>query len=64
MHSALPKRIVNDYDVLVRIISNFERRNISHFTRLYWNVVIFEKLIVSLNILVDYSNFLHFCYGF
>ena len=29
MHSALPKRIVNDYDVLVSIISNFERRNIS-----------------------------------
>ena len=58
-----PKRIVDDYDVLVSIISNFEKRQTSQFTRLYWNVVIFEKLILWLFLLT--SNFLlHFCYGF
>ena len=49
-----PKTIVNGYDVLVSIISNFQRRQTFQFIRLCWNVIIFEKLIVSLNILVDY----------
>ena len=48
-----PKTIVNGYDVLVSIISNFQRRQTFQFIRLYWNVITFEKLIVSLNILVD-----------
>ena len=57
------KTIVNGYDVLVSLISNFQRRQTFQFIRLYWNVMILEKLIVSLNILVYYSNFLlYFCY--
>ena len=49
------KTIVNGYDVLVsKFISNFQRRQTFQFIRLYWNVIIFGKLIVSLNILVDY----------
>ena len=47
------KTIVNGYDVLVTIISNFQRRQTFQFIRLCRNVIIFEKLIVSLNILVD-----------
>ena len=47
------KMIVNGYDVLVTIISNFQRRQTFQFIRLCRNVIIFEKLIVSLNILVD-----------
>ena len=42
------------YDVLVSIISDFQRRQTFQFITLYWNVIIFEKLIVSLNVLVDY----------
>ena len=48
-----PQRILNGYDVLAGIISYFQRRQTFQFVRLYWNVIIFEKLIVSLNILVD-----------
>ena len=48
------KTIVNGYDVLVSIISNFQSRQTFQFIRLCWNVIIFEKLIVSLNIHVDY----------
>jgi len=48
---------VTGYDVLVSIISNFQRRQTFQFTRCIadegWNVIIFEKLIVSLNILAD-----------
>ena len=48
------KKIVNDYDVLVSTISNFERRNISVYEIvLECTIVIFEKLIVSLIIPVD-----------
>ena len=47
------KTIVNGYDVLVSIISNFQRKQTFQFIRLCRNVIIFEKLIVSLNILVD-----------
>ena len=48
-----PKTIFNGCDVLVSFIYNFQRRQTFQFIRLYWNVIIFEKLIVSLNILVD-----------
>lgn len=48
-----PKRIVNDYDVLVSIISNFKRRNISVYVIILECIVICEKLIVSLIIPVD-----------
>ena len=50
----MPLTIVNGYEiVLVSITSNFQRRQTFQFIRLYWNVITFEKLIVSLNILVD-----------
>ena len=50
-----PKRIVNGgYDVLVSIIiPTLKDDKKFQFIKLYWNVIIFEKLIVSLNILVD-----------
>ena len=42
------------------IIFNFQRRQTFQFTRCItnegWNVIIFEKVIVSLNILVDYKQ--------
>ena len=37
----------------MRIISNFQRRQTFKFIRLYWNIIKCEKLILSLNILVD-----------
>ena len=48
-----PKGNVNCYDILVSIISNFQRWQKFQFIKLYWNVIIFEKLIVSLYILFD-----------
>ena len=50
-----PKRIVNGgYDILVSIIiPTLKDDKKFQFIKLYWNVIIFEKLIVSLNILVD-----------
>ena len=53
IHMQCPKRNVNGYDILVSMISNFQRWLKFQFIKLYWNVIIFEKLIVSLNILVD-----------
>ena len=56
-----PKRIVNGgYDIFVSIISNFQRWQKFQFIKFYWNLIIFEKRIVSLNILVDLQLFLEF----
>ena len=53
IHMQCSKRNVNGYDILVSMISNFQRWLKFQFIKFYWNVIIFEKLIVSLNILVD-----------
>ena len=57
-----PKTIVNDCDVFSEYHFQLSFKGDKHFQfiRLYWNVIIFEKLVVSLNILVDWQLLIAF----